>query len=321
MSAQPSICHNTAEPVVCLLSLLYATIQPSLLCACSAFYMTQYNPAYYVPAQPSICHNTAAYCMPAQPSIFHNTAEPTVCLLSLLHAIIQPSLLCACSNFYMPQYNRAYCMPAQAAVCLLRLLYACSTCYMPSQPAAPRAERAWAQSPRVAPVPHAQRLHRVLGWLCCIKTQPSLFPLLVTIVLQYNARPNQPPVTNTISVLRHSPSCQALPIAIQSQTTAHILQYTTLYCNQPLLATIQKLYCNTILCLTSLLYCNTTHLSSLSRAMSRYNTLSHNTIWAVAHPNFYCIFFFVFFFFISSYWKITKNIYTYFFFSFSRILK
>ena len=100
--AQPSICHNTAEPTMCLLSLLYATIQPSLLCACSAFYMSQYSRAYCVPAQPSICHNTA---------------EPIMCLLSLLYATIQLSLLCACSAFYMP---------AQAAVCLLRLLYACS---------------------------------------------------------------------------------------------------------------------------------------------------------------------------------------------------
>ena len=81
------------QPAVCLLSLLYATIQRSLLCACSAFYMPQYSRAYYVPAQPSI---------------FHNTAKPTVCLLSLLYATIQPSLLCACSAFYMPQYNRAY---------------------------------------------------------------------------------------------------------------------------------------------------------------------------------------------------------------------
>ena len=73
-----------------------------LLCACSAFYMPQYSRAYCVPAQPSICHNIA---------------EPTVCLLSLLYATIQPSLLYACSAFYML---------AQAAVCLLRLLYACS---------------------------------------------------------------------------------------------------------------------------------------------------------------------------------------------------
>ena len=99
--AQASICHNTTEPTVCLLSLLYATIQPSLLCACSAFYMPQYN---------------RAYCMPTQPSICHNTAEPTVCLLSLLYATIQPSLLYACLG---------RCMPVQAAACLLRLLYAC----------------------------------------------------------------------------------------------------------------------------------------------------------------------------------------------------
>ena len=67
-----------AQPAVCLLSLLYATIQPSLLCACSAFYMPQYSRAYHVPTQPSICHNIA---------------EPTVCLLNLLYATIQLSLL------------------------------------------------------------------------------------------------------------------------------------------------------------------------------------------------------------------------------------
>ena len=82
-----SACCVPAHATVCLLSLLYATIQPSLLCACSAFYMPQYNRAYCVPAQPSICHNTA---------------EPIVCLLSLLYATIQLSLLCACSAFYMP---------------------------------------------------------------------------------------------------------------------------------------------------------------------------------------------------------------------------
>ena len=56
--AQASICHNTAEPTVCLLSFVYATIQPSLLCAFLTFYMPQYSRAYCVPAQPSICHNT-----------------------------------------------------------------------------------------------------------------------------------------------------------------------------------------------------------------------------------------------------------------------
>ena len=58
MPTQPSICHNTAEPTVCLLNLLYATILPNLLYACLAFYMPQYNRAYCMPAQPSICHNT-----------------------------------------------------------------------------------------------------------------------------------------------------------------------------------------------------------------------------------------------------------------------
>ena len=54
--------------------------------------------------RPGPCACSACY-VPAQPSICHNTAEPTVCLLSLQYATIQPSLLCACSAFYMPQYT------------------------------------------------------------------------------------------------------------------------------------------------------------------------------------------------------------------------
>ena len=41
--AQPVVCHYTVEPVVCLLSLLRGTIQPSLLCACSACCLPQYS--------------------------------------------------------------------------------------------------------------------------------------------------------------------------------------------------------------------------------------------------------------------------------------
>ena len=59
MPAQAAMCHNTAKPTICLLSLLCATIQLSLLCACLAFYVPQYNRAYCVPTQPSMCHNTA----------------------------------------------------------------------------------------------------------------------------------------------------------------------------------------------------------------------------------------------------------------------
>ena len=57
--AQAAVCHNTAEPTVCLLSLLCATIQLSLPCACPAFYVPQYCRTYCVPTQPSMCHNTA----------------------------------------------------------------------------------------------------------------------------------------------------------------------------------------------------------------------------------------------------------------------
>ena len=84
-----SACCVPTQATVCLLSLLYATIQPSLLCSCSAFYMPQYSRAYCVPAQPSICHNTA---------------EPTVCLLSHLYVTIQLSLLPPWS-----QYTTMYC--------------------------------------------------------------------------------------------------------------------------------------------------------------------------------------------------------------------
>ena len=96
--AQPSICHNTTEPIVCLLSLLYATIQPSLLCACSTFYMPQYSRAYCVPAQPSICHNTD---------------EPTICLLSLLYATIQYKYC----NTIFPQPAYLYCNTIPATHC------------------------------------------------------------------------------------------------------------------------------------------------------------------------------------------------------------
>ena len=106
--AQPSMCHNTADPTVCLLIILCSTIQLILLCACSDFYVPLYSRAYCVPAQPSICHNTA---------------EPTVFLLSLLYETIQPSLLCACSTFYMPQYTLVYCNTTPPAAMLLMSRY------------------------------------------------------------------------------------------------------------------------------------------------------------------------------------------------------
>ena len=49
--------------------------------------------------RPGLCSYSAC-CVPAQ---------ATMCLFSLLCATIQPSLLCAFSAFYMPQYSRAYC--------------------------------------------------------------------------------------------------------------------------------------------------------------------------------------------------------------------
>ena len=83
-------CCLPAQPTVCLLRVLCATIQPILLRACSGFYVPQYSRAYCVPAQPSMCHNAA---------------KPTVCLLSLLCATIQLSLLYACLSFSVMQYS------------------------------------------------------------------------------------------------------------------------------------------------------------------------------------------------------------------------
>ena len=73
-----------------------------------------------VPAQAAICLLRLLYacsgcCVPAQAA---------VCLLSLLCATIQPSLLCACLAFYVPQYSRAYCVPAQpSALITIQSLY------------------------------------------------------------------------------------------------------------------------------------------------------------------------------------------------------
>ena len=63
-----------------------------------------------VPAQAAMCLlrllcACSGCCVPTQPSMCHNTAKPTVFLLSLLCATIQPSLLCAYSAFYVPQYS------------------------------------------------------------------------------------------------------------------------------------------------------------------------------------------------------------------------
>ena len=66
--AQPAVCHNKTEPAVCLLSLLYATIQLSLLCVCSGC---------CVLAQPAVCLlrllcACSGCCMPAAPLSRYN---------------------------------------------------------------------------------------------------------------------------------------------------------------------------------------------------------------------------------------------------------
>ena len=128
------MCHNTAEPTMYLLNLLCATIQLSLLCACSAF---------YVP-------NSRAYCVPAQPSMCHNTAESTVCLLSLLCATIQLSLLLPCHDTIncivtlLPQaarlsrYNDCIVTQSPSSKPLLLSQYNLVYCDTISQPSSPQ---------------------------------------------------------------------------------------------------------------------------------------------------------------------------------------
>ena len=41
--AQPAVCHNTTNLTICMLSLLCDIIELSLLCACRACYVPQYN--------------------------------------------------------------------------------------------------------------------------------------------------------------------------------------------------------------------------------------------------------------------------------------
>ena len=222
--------------------------------------------------------------MPAQPFICHNTAEPTVCLLRLLYACL------------------GCCMLAHAAICLLSLL-------PPPMSRAPRARLCRApsaQRPALAPCPWRAVLY-------CNTAQPFSLACHNCIAIQCPAKPA--PSHNTISVLQHSPNCQALPIVLQSQPTAHLLQYTSLYCNQPLqppsLLTCLLQY-NAIKLHTqvviqffqpSLLQYNCK--VAIQFFFSQYN-------WAVAQFR-SALFFHSFFFISSSYWK-TLKIHTYFFF-------
>ena len=134
----------------------------------------------------------------------------------------------------------------------------------------------------------------------------------------------------------------SISLVIQFSATAHpILQYNPLLqYNFPSLA-IQCHQTTHPDCNTIFFYCNTipsqlhpslaiqlqynfsSPLSCNTIAMLQYMFFFHNTIWAVAHPNFCCIFFsffFLIFFFtlISSYWKHPKT-YPCFFFTFSAI--
>ena len=124
----------------------------------------------------------------------------------------------------MPQYSRAYCVPTQAVMCLLRLLYACLGCCMPAQPAAP--------------------LSQYTAVYC--DTKSCLLLLLVTIHSVYCdpiPQPSQPLlVTIYYSVLRHNfPALPALSLS----------QYNQVYCDtllqpQASSVTIHLVYCDTI---------------------------------------------------------------------------
>ena len=102
------------------------------------------------------------------------------------------------------------------------------------------------------PTPPA-RPCRVLGWLCCIAIQPSLFfSLPTTIVLQYNCSAKPAPSHNTICciVIQSQPSSLLLcntKIVLQYNFQHPLnLQYTS-YCNTKLTQpAIQSFSCNTI---------------------------------------------------------------------------
>ena len=136
----------------------------------------------------------------------------------------------------------------------------------------------WAQAPCRSALCLAPGC-RVLGLLCCIATQPNLFPLPpITIhlgVLRYNAQPNQPPNHNTISVLRHNaqqPS--SLPISRYNLWPCNTLPHQP--CQPSLSVTIHIQDCNTIFFPIAIQFLQPTSL--LLQYNSLPKRLGHNTI-------------------------------------------
>ena len=113
-------------------------------------------------------------------------------------------------------------------------------------------------SGRVAGLPHDTALPQALTWSQYTRVYCDTMPSLSSSISH-----------NTISVLRYN-----------SALKPHSLQYKL------------KLPYNFFF------FCNTLHIAIQTTPqtvpLSQYTFLSHNTIWAIAHPNFCCIFFFVF---------------------------
>ena len=148
-----------------------------------------------------------------------------MCLLSLLYATIQPSLMCACSAFYMPQYSLAYCMPAKAAVCLLSLLPPPPSppCHSPGhrapEPSAPARARATRLEPSAVSQP--------VSWPCCAlfcNTMPCLSNLNLSqyTLLYCETNSASLPIYNTNSATTH-PNCNTIRVLQYNGSTTNLL--------------------------------------------------------------------------------------------------
>ena len=178
----------------------------------------------------------------------------------------------------MPQYNRAYCIPAQASichntaeptVCMLRLLYACSGCYMP-------ARAAICLLSLLPPVPRVPSACAV-SWAGCVVLQhsPAFFPCLSQ--LYCNTMPSQTSpqsqYNKCIATQPQLPSpsyCNTIPLLLQF----NFLPLHILYCNTiPYYNTIFLLLqynCNTIF-FSSPLSCNTLAIQIFQPSLLQYN--------------------------------------------------
>ena len=138
--AQPSMCHNTADPTVYLLSLLCATIQLSLLCACSGC---------CVPAQAAVCLLRLLYaysgcCMPAQPAappsqyteVYCDTKPCLLLILVTIHSVYydptpQPSQASTCHDTVQCVAIHSYLKSPLVTIHPIVLRY---NAHQPSQP-------------------------------------------------------------------------------------------------------------------------------------------------------------------------------------------